>query len=582
MYVQARDMGYRLAGMPLDVGMIVGMVLIVAGLAATIWGLIPRDHLHTLASDVHIRVRALDEVPIRASHVALMLVMAAAVTIDVMKPATLSFVLPGMTREYGLRSPLHPTGTIPAALLPLAGITGTVLGSFLWGWLGDRLGRRPSILMAAMTFIATSICGSMPSFALNMVMCFVMGLGVGGMLPIMFTIMAETIPARHRGWLLVLIGGDVAGAYIITSWLAASLMPSLSWRILWLIGFPTGLLLIVLSRWIPESPRFLLAHGRTDEAESVMKRYGAVIVREPESEIAAESAVGSGIRQLFRPPFLRVTVVVVLLGLGVGLVSFGFQLWIPSNLQKLGFAEAEANRLLRNSAIIGFPLNFLVAWLYGFWSSKKTLILVTSLTALSLFGFVVAGNSVATNRVLLYALLIMPIWGISSVVAVLSAYSTEIFPTRLRSRGSGLAAGVSKAGGLAIIALVVLAIAPPSIANTALIGALPLALAALAIAFFGPETRNRQLEEITAEQLSAREQKPRSLYEASGGLRRAVAPGKGQRVAGDSIAVQFAGLDVAAVVDAAIQTGDPRFVTHRGEVGRAARKQIRQDCRARG
>jgi putative MFS transporter len=505
MYIQAKDMGYRLAGMPLDVGMIAGMVLIVGGLAATIWGLIPRDYPLALASDVHIRVRALDEVPIRASHVALMLVMAAAVTIDVMKPATLSFVLPGMTREYGLRSPLHPTGGIPAALLPLVGITGTVLGSFLWGWLGDRLGRRPSILMAAMTFIATSICGSMPSFALNMVMCFVMGLGVGGMLPIMFTIMAETIPARHRGWLLVLIGGDVAGAYILTSWLAAALVPSLSWRILWLIGFPTGVFLILLSRWIPESPRFLLAHGRTDDAERVMKRYGAVIVREPEAEIDAESAAGSGIRQLLRPPFLRATVVVVLLGLGVGLVSFGFQLWIPSNLQKLGFAEADANRLLRNSAIIGFPLNFLVAWLYGFWSSKRTLILVTSLTALSLFGFVVAGNSVATNRFLLYTLLIMPIWGISSVIAVLSAYSAEIFPTRLRSRGSGLAAGISKAAGVVIIALVAVSVAAPSIADTALMGALPMALAAGAVALFGPETRNRQLEEITAEQLGAPE-----------------------------------------------------------------------------
>src|SRR5450759_313820 len=435
MYVEARDVGYRLVGMPLEAPMIAGMVLIVAGLAATIWGLIPRDDPHALASDVHIRVRALDEVPIRSSHVALMLVMAAAVTIDVMKPATLAFVVPGMTREYGLRSPLHPTGSIPAALLPLAGITGTVLGSFLWGWLGDRLGRRPSILMAAMTFIATSICGSMPIFSLNLVMCFVMGLGVGGMLPIMFTIMAETITARHRGWLLVLIGGDVAGAYIITSWLAAALVPTLSWRILWLIGFPTGVLLILLSRWIPESPRFLLAQGRADEAAAIMKRYGAVIVPEPDGPIDAKSGTGTGMRQLLRPPFLRATIVVVLLGLGIGLVSFGFQLWIPSNLQKMGLAEADASRLLRNSAIIGFPLNFLVAWLYGFWSSKWTLILVTSLTALSLFGFVVAGNSVVTDRVLLYALLIMPIWGISSVVAVLSAYSAEIFPTQLRSRG---------------------------------------------------------------------------------------------------------------------------------------------------
>lgn len=505
MYVQARDMGYRLAGMPLDAAMIAGMVLIIVGLAATVWGLIPRERPITHASDIHLRVRALDDVPIRGQHIALMLVMAAAVTIDVMKPATLSFVLPGMTHEYGLKSPLHPTGHIPAALLPLAGIAGTVLGSFLWGWMGDRIGRRPSILIAAMTFIATSICGSMPSYALNMLMCFVMGLGVGGMLPIMFTIMAETIPARHRGWLLVLIGGDVAGAYIITSWLASALVPTMSWRILWLIGLPTGVLLILLNRWIPESPRFLLASGRADEAAAIMKRYGASIVRDPAPSLAEEYLAGRSMASLFRPPFLGVTAVVVLLGLGIGLVSFGFQLWIPSNLQKLGFGEAEASRLLRNSALIGFPLNFLVAWLYGFWSSKRTLILLAGLTAVSLFGFVLAGDSIATNRDLLYALLIMPIWGISSVVAVLSAYSAEVFPTALRSRGSGLAAGFSKAGGVLIIALVVVAVAPPSIAGTALIGAVPMALAAIAVAVFGTETRKRQLEEITAEQLSDRQ-----------------------------------------------------------------------------
>jgi len=507
MYYEGRDMGFRLVGMPVDLPMIAGMVLIVIGLAATVWGVIPRDHSDALESDVHIRVRALDEVPINSAHVILMLVMAAAVTIDVMKPATLSFVLPGMTREYGLKSPLHPTGSVPAALLPLAGITGTVLGSFLWGWMGDRLGRRPAILIAAMTFIATSICGSMPLFSLNMVMCFIMGLGVGGMLPIMFTIMAETIPARHRGWLLVLIGGDVAGAYILTSWLASALIPTLSWRILWLLGFPTGVFLILLNRWIPESPRFLLAHGRTDEAAAIMKRYGAVIVREPTTQLDVDARTGVKTRELFRPPFLRGSIVVVLLGLGIGLVSFGFQLWIPSNLQKLGLGEAEASRLLRNSAIIGFPLNFLVAWLYGFWSSKRTLILLTGLTALSLFGFVVAGNSVASNRPLLEALLIMPIWGISSVIAVLSAYSAEIFPTRLRSQGGGLAAGFSKIGGVLVIALVILAVAPPSIAGTALIGAIPLALATVFAALFGSETRKRQLEEITAEQLGTSELK---------------------------------------------------------------------------
>lgn len=500
MYVKAHDVGYHLAGTPMDLPMKIGMALIVLGMILTLYGLLPQKNKAD-PDILNLKVCALDDAPIRGSHIALLLVMAAAVTIDVMKPTTLSFVIPGMTEEYGLKSPLNPDGTVPAALLPLSGIIGTVIGSFLWGWLGDRIGRRASILLAAVSFIGTSICGSMPTFTMNVFMCFIMGFGVGGMLPIMYTIMAETIPARHRGWIMVLIGGDVVGAYILTSWLAAELVPIYSWRILWLIGLPTGIFLIFLNRWIPESPRYLLTQGRNEEAKAVMRRFGANIVEDKSSKLKVEKGVKDRMIQLFQPPFGYITAAVLLLALGVGLVSFGFQLWIPTNLQKMGFTEAEANYMLRDSALIGFPLNFLIAWLYGFWNSKRTLILLSGVTAASLIGFSLVGEAIASNQTLLYALLIMPIWGISSIVSVLSAYCVEIYPTRLRSRGSGLGAGFSKAGGVLIIGLVAISVAPPSIAGTALIGAIPMALAALALVLFGVETHKRQLEDITVQQL---------------------------------------------------------------------------------
>jgi MFS transporter, putative metabolite:H+ symporter len=442
MYIGAREMGYRLAGMPMDAPMLIGMCLIVAGLAASLFGLYPRSAEATAGLVSQIRVRALDEAPIRAAHVGLLIVMAIAVTIDVMKPTTLAFVVPGMAQEYGLRSPLNPAGIVPVAYLPLSGITGTVPGSFLWGWLGDRIGRRASILFAGIIFIGTSICGSMPGYVWNFLMCFIMGLGVGGMLPITYALLAEAIPARHRGWLMVVIGGEIAGAYVITSWLASELVPTFSRRILWLLGAPTGVLMILLNRRIPESPRYLLASGREAEARAVMNRYGAMIVEE-RSELEVEKNVSSRWLQLFRPPLLNQTLAIVLLGIGVGLVLFGFNLWIPSNLRKLGFAEVTADRILRDSALIGLPFTFLVAWMYGFWSSKKTIILLTSLTAAAMFGFTIAGDAVVTNRVLLYTLLVIPIWGINSVTAVLSVYSAEIYPTRVRSRGTGLAAGAS-------------------------------------------------------------------------------------------------------------------------------------------
>jgi putative MFS transporter len=500
MYFGAEDMDYHLNGMAMDTPMKVGMALIMVGLAATLYGLFPRLSA-TPPETARIRVRALDDAKLSGAHVGLLLVLAAAVTIDVMKPVTLSFVVPGMAREYGLKSALNPAGSVPVAYLPLFGITGTVLGSFLWGWLGDRIGRRASILLAGVLFIATAVCGSMPDYRWNFAMCFIMGLGVGGMLPITFALLAETVPARHRGWLMVLVGGDVAGAYIITSWLSAELTPTYGWRMLWLLGLPTGLVLIVLNRWIPESPRFLIQNGRDTEARAVMERYGAGIAEAGDSELEVEDAVRGGWRQLAAGPFRGLSGVVALLGLGVGLVTFGFQLWIPSNLQRLGFDEVTSSTILRDSALLGFPATFLIAFLYGFWSSKKTMILLGLITAASLLGFVILGDQVAENRTRLDLLLILPITGISSILAVLVAYASETFPTRIRSRGTGLAAGASKLGGVAIIALVVAGATPPSIATTALVGALPLALGAIAMAVFGVETRRRRLEDITAEEL---------------------------------------------------------------------------------
>jgi MFS transporter, putative metabolite:H+ symporter len=499
MYLGSRDMGYHMAGMAPDSSMIIGMGLIIVGLILSLYGLVPRGSAAIRRQVAQIRVRALDDAKLRWPHVALLIAMALAITIDVMKPTTLSFVAPGVAKEYGLKSPVNPLGHIPVTWLPLAGITGTVIGSFLWGWVGDRIGRRASILFAGILFVSTSICGAMPGFQWNIAMCFAMGIGAGGMLPIAFALIAETIPARHRGWLIVLIGGDVAGAYVITSWLAGALTPEFGWRILWLIGLPTGLLLIALNRWIPESPRYLLATGQRSAAEAVMKKYGAAVV--PENVVTHEGR--PTYRVLFRRPFVGPTVAVTLLAVAVGLLTYGFQFWVPTNLQHLGLTAVTSDYVLRNSALLGLPLTAVVALLYGFWSSRKTIILLATLTALAVGVFAVFGDSVVHNRTLLSLLLVIPLSGISSVVAVVTAYASEIYPTRVRSRGTGLTAGMTKAGGVLVLALVITAVQTPSLAVTALIGAVPLLLAVILFGFSAPDTHQRRLEDIAPTEVTA-------------------------------------------------------------------------------
>lgn len=504
MYFGARDMHYKLSGMTPDPAMLTGMALIGVGLIAVLYSLIPRNSGAIKRTASRIRVQALDDAPIKPAHIALLIVMAVAVTIDVMKPTALAFVAPGMAAEYGLKSPANPHGHIPVSWLPLTGITGTVIGSWLWGALSDRIGRRSSILMAGMLFVTTSICGAMPGFSWNLLMCLLMGIAAGGMLPITFTLLAETIPARHRGWLMVLIGGDIAGAYIIVSWLAGALTPTYSWRILWLIGLPTGLLFIALNHWIPESPRFLLARGRNEEADAVMARYGAAAteIDEQEAEIGAEIARG-GYLSLFRRQLIGPTTAIIVLCIGAGLMTYGFTQWVPTNLQHLGYSAVNSDYVVRNAAILGLPLTVIAAWLYGVWGSRKTIVTISAVTGLALLGFVIEGNSLAHHKLTLSLLLVIPLSGVSSVVAVVSSYAAEVYPTLIRSRGAGLAAGMTKAGGVLILALTVAAATIPSIATTALIGAIPLLLAAIAFLWIGPETKRRRLEEISSELLAA-------------------------------------------------------------------------------
>jgi putative MFS transporter len=497
MYLGARSMGYALAGMRPDTPMIIGMVAIAIGLVLSLYGLIPERSGDIRRRGASLRVRALDDAPIRPQHVGLLIVMALAVTIDVMKPTTLSFVAPGVAKEYGLKTAANPLGHIPVTWLPLAGITGTVVGSLLWGWVGDRIGRRASILFAGILFVSTSICGAMPGFQWNLLMCFLMGIGAGGMLPIAFTLIAETIPARHRGWLIVLIGGDIAGAYVITSWLAGSLTPEFSWRILWLIGLPTGLLLILLNRWIPESPRYLFAAGKPAEAEAIMRWYGAGIVDETEPEEAVEAEPKDSFAQLFGRSVLGPTIAIGGLAVAVGLLTYGFQFWVPTNLQHLGLTAVSSDYVLRNSALLGLPLTVVIALLYGFWSSRRTIILLSALTAVAVLVFAISGDSLVNNRTLLSVVLVIPLAGISSVVAVVTAYGAEIYPTRIRSRGAGLIAGTTKAGGVLVLVVALVTTATPSLAWTALIGAIPLLVAVVAFIRYAPDTHQRRLEDIT-------------------------------------------------------------------------------------
>jgi putative MFS transporter len=495
MFWMGRKMGFRLVGMSMDTGMLVGMALIVLGIIAAAYGLLPRRQPERVS---YASITPPEDAPLTKAHWIQIALVGIALVIDVMKAATLGFVTPGMRNEYDL-------GPASIAVLPLVALTGTTVGSFIWGALADIYGRRASILLAAVMFVGTSICGAMPSFSWNIFMCFMMGLAAGGMLPVANALLAEIMPTKHRGWCLVLLGGiGTIGGYFATSELSALLQPFFGWRIMWLLGFPTGVILIALSPLLPESARFLLEMGRVEEARETLARYGTVITTGQGVEATRDSMGKNGLDP--RQPAIRIkygprlglSIALTLAALAWGFVNFGVLLWLPGSLIAEGRSVGLTSALIARSALIAVPTVAVATYLYSLWSTKRVLILAIGITILGLLATLLRNNSALpflSNPLVSVSFLIV---GTSAVISILMPYAAESFPVRQRGRATGWVAGCSKIGGVMAQGLAVLALVPAfGLAAGAI--AIPTIASLLLVATFGHETRGRDLRELEAD-----------------------------------------------------------------------------------
>ncbi len=483
MFVMARSMHYRMAGMPMGAGMLCGMVLIVGGIAAALYGLQPKE-ASAEGALLHERIVAPEDAPLTLWHWTAGAALAMALVVDTMKISSLGFVIPGMRVEYGISA-------AGVALLPLSALSGATLGSFIWGALADLYGRRATILLSGVMFIGTSICGAMPSFHWNLFMCFLMGGSAGGMLPVAYALLTEIMPTRHRGWSLIVIGGaGTLGGYLVASGMSALLQPQFGWRIMWLLNLPSGLLLIALSPLIPESARFLIHIGRPQEARATLARFGSVVISETDDWDEEAKMDHSHL-----PPtdtrFLGTTIALTITALAWGLLNYGVLLWLPGELIAEGRGMGVAAAIIARSTLVSVPVVAVAAVLYARWSTKGALLVMIGICAAGLLALVLrqGGVQAASDPLITLSLLIV---GSTGVISILLPYTAESYPLRIRGRATGWIAGVSKSGGLVCQGLGSLALVPV-IGTAALATAVPVLLGLALLALYGHETRGRDL-----------------------------------------------------------------------------------------
>jgi len=156
-------------------------------------------------------------------------------------------------------------------------LAGAVLGALFFGWLTDRLGRKRLFFITLAVYLlataATSLSWSLASFALFR---FLTGAGIGGEYTAINSAIQELVPARYRGWTDLVINGSfwigaaigAAGSIVLLD--PALLAPDLGWRFAFFIGAALGLVIFFMRLWLPESPRWLMTHGRSAEAAAVL------------------------------------------------------------------------------------------------------------------------------------------------------------------------------------------------------------------------------------------------------------------------------------------------------------------------
>jgi MFS family permease len=156
-------------------------------------------------------------------------------------------------------------------------LAGAVLGALFFGWLTDRLGRkRLFFITLALYLLATAATAFSWNFASFALFRFLTGAGIGGEYTAIASTIQEFVPARYRGHTDLVINGTfwigaalgAAGAIVLLD--PALLPPDMGWRAAFFIGAVLGLGILFMRRWIPESPRWLMIHGRADEAHAIL------------------------------------------------------------------------------------------------------------------------------------------------------------------------------------------------------------------------------------------------------------------------------------------------------------------------
>lgn len=434
-------------------------------------------------------VSRIENLPVGKFHYTLLWVVGLGWMFDALDTGIIAFILTTLVKDWAL-TPAE-SGWIVSI-----GFIGMAIGAVCSGGLADRFGRKTMFATTLLIYsLATAACAFAPNLTWLLVFRFIVGIGLGGQLPVAVTLVSEYIPSHVRGRFIVLLESFWGLGWLVAALVSYFVIPKFGWQIAFLMGGLPALYVYVIIKKIPESIPYLINRGRIDEAhelvQEIERQAGVPVIEHLVVKPVAEKQRVS-FKQLWSGAFARRSLMLWLIWFGIVFSYYGIFTWLPSLLVKQGYTVVQSFEYVLIMILAQLPGYVCAAWLIERLGRKATLASFITACAISAYLF---GQADSMFSVMVWGCLMsffnLGAWG------VLYTYTPEQYPANIRAFGAGWASAIGRIGGIAAPILVThMMVGHDGFHQVFMMFTLVLLAVALVIVVLGEETQGKTLESI--------------------------------------------------------------------------------------
>lgn len=434
-------------------------------------------------------VKELQRLPVGRFHYQLLLMIGLGWLFDAMDTGLISFILTKLVAEWSL------SATEKASIVSIT-FVGMAIGAILAGKLSDRIGRKKVFIGTLIIYsAATALCGMATNLTALLVFRLVVGIGLGGQLPVAVSLMSEYLPSAVRGRFIVLLESFWGLGWLVAAVMAYFVIPTFGWQVAFLLGGLPLFYGIFLYYKLPESIPFLLQKNQKEQAIHHFTQI-CQINKIPTPTINPDNIIipdtqqnKTGFLSLWSKSLYKSTLMLWVLWFGIVFSYYGIFTWLPSLLVNKGFTIVSSFEYVLMMIVAQLPGYLVAAWCVERFGRKATLAGFIVACAVSAYFF---GQADSVMVLLIWGCLMsffnLGAWG------VVYTYTPELYPASLRATGSGMAAAIGRVGGIvAPMVITHMMVLPNAFSWIFILFTAVMVLIAVVVLALGEETKGKVL-----------------------------------------------------------------------------------------